>query len=467
MLASQIKTEILKLEGPIVVFGAGGFIGSNLFRQILEYRDDVFAVTSKEPFVPWRIDDLRVDRVIHADITEMNDVKKLFNQHSFKTIFHLAAYGAYSKQADVKLIYRTNIFGLLNLLQVCSNYNIRAFVHAGSSSEYGINSKEPLESAELHPNSHYAVTKASAAQMIKYYGTILQFPIVNLRYYSIYGQYEEPDRLIPQLLEKGMQQAYPPLVQPDISRDFALDGVITLVDAVNGLSTLDHHQEARRQVAMADRLVLTKKTLADPSTIPELEARLTSLNPIASVVDGDTPDAARFAMLACGLYDPTTKIADVSRWLHDEAYHHHDHDHHHDGHDHHHHHHHHHDDAIRSFSIIHDRPIDPAAIGMFVDLLRSAHAEKLLRMKAVVQLADDPDRPLVLHGVQAVFHQPELLPRWPDPSDRRTRMVLITRDLPADFVQSLFDAFTGTPRIDQADRQALEDNPLAIPGMRI
>ena len=256
--------------------------------------------------------------------------------------------------------------------------------------------------------------------------------------------------------------------EPDISRDFALDGVITLVDAVNGLSTLEHHQEARRQVAMADRLVLTKKTLAEPAAIAALEARLKLLNPIASVIDGDTPDAARFAMLACGLYDPATKIADVSRWLHDEAHHHHDHGdhdhHHHDGHDHHHHHH--HDDAIRSFSIIHDRPIDPGAIGMFVDLLRSAHAEKLLRMKAVVQLADDPDRPLVLHGVQAVFHQPERLPRWPDPSDRRTRMVLITRDLPAEFVQSLFDAFTGTPRVGQADRQALEDNPLAIPGMR-
>ncbi|MFN2440289.1 MAG: NAD-dependent epimerase/dehydratase family protein, partial [Chitinophagaceae bacterium] len=62
MLSEQIKAEILKLEGPIVVFGAGGFIGSNLFRYILQYRDDVYAVTSKEPFVPWRIDDLREDK---------------------------------------------------------------------------------------------------------------------------------------------------------------------------------------------------------------------------------------------------------------------------------------------------------------------------------------------------------------------------------------------------------------------
>lgn len=202
-----------------MIFGAGGFIGSNLFRTILQYRDDVYAITSKT-FITWRIDDLPEEKILYADITERSDLQKLFIQRSFRTIFHFAAYGAYSKQNDVKLIYQTNVMGLLNLLEVSAAYNIKAFVHAGSSSEYGLNCKEPLENAELQPNSHYAVTKASAANMIKYYGTILQFPIVNLRYYSIYGQYEEPDRLIPQVIEKGMKKEYPPLVQPDISRDF-------------------------------------------------------------------------------------------------------------------------------------------------------------------------------------------------------------------------------------------------------
>jgi nucleoside-diphosphate-sugar epimerase/glycosyltransferase involved in cell wall biosynthesis len=220
MLSDLIKKEIQKLEGPIVVFGAGGFIGSNLFRTILQYREDVYAVTSKEPFIPWRIDDLREDRIIHADITDQGGLRRLFERHRFKTIFDLAAYGAYAKQTDVKLIYQTNVIGLLNLLETSSAYSIRAFVHAGSSSEYGLNCAAPPENAELQPNSHYSVTKASAAQMIKYYGTILEFPIVNLRYYSIYGEYEEPDRLIPQVIEKGMQRQYPPLVQPDISRDF-------------------------------------------------------------------------------------------------------------------------------------------------------------------------------------------------------------------------------------------------------
>jgi dolichol-phosphate mannosyltransferase len=218
-LKDKIQQEVLKLQGPIVIFGAGGFIGANLFRQIAQYRDDVFAVTSK-PFIPWRLDDCNPKQILHCNITKKHELKALFAQHSFKTIFTLAAYGAYSKQSDVDLIHETNYIGLLNLLEIASVFNIRAFIHAGSSSEYGLNAAGPNEDAPLSPNSHYAVTKAAAAQMIKFYGTVKEMPVLNLRYYSIYGKYEEPDRLIPQLIENGMKGGYPPLVQPDISRDF-------------------------------------------------------------------------------------------------------------------------------------------------------------------------------------------------------------------------------------------------------
>ncbi|OBZ95434.1 ATP-binding protein [Pararhizobium polonicum] len=280
---------------------------------------------------------------------------------------------------------------------------------------------------------------------------------------------------------------------PVIAQSYRLDGVVTVVDAVNGLSTLDNHEEAVKQVAMADRLVISKISLATPDAVLSLKARLRDLNPRAAMIDGDLPEAGKAETFHCGLYDPATKIADVGRWLQDEAAadhdHHHDHDghdhdpdhhrdpdHHHDhghcGHDHHAHGHHHHDENrhgadIRSFSIVHDRPIDPMALEMFIDLLRSAHGEKLLRMKAIVSMSDKPDRPLILHGVQTVFHAPQRLAAWPDPSDRRTRMVLITKDLPEAFVRDLFDAFTGKPGIDRPDRQALEDNPLAVPGLRM
>ncbi|MGX5722773.1 CobW family GTP-binding protein [Shinella zoogloeoides] len=266
---------------------------------------------------------------------------------------------------------------------------------------------------------------------------------------------------------------------PILSQSFSLDGVITVVDAVNGLPTLANHPEAVKQVAVADRVLISKTSLADAETLAAVRREIAALNPRAAAADVDTPGLAGPDLLANGLYDPGSKIPDVRRWLHEEAHghhHHHDHDHHHHGHHHHghdhddHHQHAHdvtrHDATIRSFSIVHDRPIDPMALEMFIDLLRSAHGEKLLRMKGIVLMSNSPERPLVLQGVQSVFHPPERLAAWPDPHDRRTRLVLITRDLPEAFVRDLFDAFTGTPKIDRPDRAALADNPLAIPGLK-
>ncbi|MET0747770.1 MAG: GTP-binding protein [Rhizobium sp.] len=281
---------------------------------------------------------------------------------------------------------------------------------------------------------------------------------------------------------------------PVIAESFDLDGMVTVVDAVNGLQTLDNHEEARKQVAVADRLIISKAGMAGAASASALEARLRMLNPRAQIVDGDSAEAGRAAILVNGLYDPGSKIADVGRWLQDEltadA---HDHAHGH-GHDHDHGHHHHHDDghahdhgdhghadgrglqdahdvnrhdaSIRSFSIVESQPIDPMALDMFIDLLRSAHGERLLRMKAIVALSDRPERPVVLQGVENNFNAPVRLPAWPDPADRRTRMVLITKDLPESFVKDLFDAFLGKPRIDTPDRAALENNPLSVPGMR-
>lgn len=263
---------------------------------------------------------------------------------------------------------------------------------------------------------------------------------------------------------------------PSIAQHFDLDGVVTVVDAVNGLSTIDAFPEAYKQVAVADRLILTKKTLADEAAVSAITQRLRTLNPRAPITDGDADDAGSAAMLINGLYDASSKIADVDRWLKDEMaaagdHHHHDHDHDHHSHSHGHSHHHHHDvnrhgASIRSYSILHDEPIDPMAINMFVDLLRSTHGEKLLRMKAIVALTDRPDKPLVLHGVQSIFHPPVRLPAWPEGSDRKTRLVLITRDLSESYVRDLFGAFTGKVAIDRPDRAAMMDNPLSIPGLK-
>jgi G3E family GTPase len=250
---------------------------------------------------------------------------------------------------------------------------------------------------------------------------------------------------------------------PALLQAFRLDGVIAAVDAVNGWATLDAHPEAVKQVAVADRIVLTKSDLAESGEkLTALCDRLRDLNPGAPVVDASSSEAGYAALFVCGLYDPDTKTADVRRWLQDEALHQHTHgndDHHEHDHDHHHR----HDARIASFALTHGQPLPIATIETFVDLLRSAYGDRLLRLKGIVELAEDPERPLVVHGVQKIFHPPARLPSWPD-AGRGTRLVLITMDLPEDYVHRLWNALTGTPAVDTPDRVAVEQNPLAVPG---
>jgi G3E family GTPase len=249
---------------------------------------------------------------------------------------------------------------------------------------------------------------------------------------------------------------------PALVQAYRLDGVIALVDAVNGEATLDSHVEAVKQVAVADRIVLAKTDIvADSAALEALRARLRGINPSAPIIEAQAPEAGYASLFECGLYNPETKTADVRRWLGEEA----EHAHHHHDHDHADHDHHRHDERIKSFTLLHDRPVPFSTIEMFLDLLGSAHGDKLLRMKGIIELAEDPSRPLVVHGVQSLLHPPARLPSWPD-DVRGTRLVLITLDMPEDYVRRMFAAFTNTPAVDTPDRAAVERNPLAIAGMR-
>jgi len=247
------------------------------------------------------------------------------------------------------------------------------------------------------------------------------------------------------------------MLHPYLVMRYRVDGVVTLVDAVNGLSTLDRHPEAVKQAAVADRLVLTKTDLLDTperrGAVESLRARLAALNPAAPIIDVRGGDVSPGRLFDCGLYDADGKIPDVTRWLAEEAYaasrpgHHHHHDRNR------------HDDHIRAFSIVTETAVPSSTLDMFLDLLRSLHGPQLLRFKGVVKLAETPDRPLVLHGVQHVLHPPASLPAWPD-GDRRTRLVFITRDIEPDTIRGLFAAFVGAVAPDRPDAAAILDNPL-------
>ncbi len=247
------------------------------------------------------------------------------------------------------------------------------------------------------------------------------------------------------------------MVHPYLVLRFRLDGVVTVVDAVNGLRSLDAHAECVKQVAVADRIVLTKTDLLDSPArrvdAERLRARLRALNPAAPLLDAAAGEAAPARLLDCGLYDPQSKIPDVRRWLAEDAYaaRPHDHDHHDVNR---------HDERIRAFALAIDAAIPATAFDLFLELVRAMHGPNLLRFKGVVKLAEAPEEPLVVHGVQHILHPPTRLPRWPD-DDRRTRMVFITRDIEERTIRELFAAFLNQPAVDRPDRQALAENPLA------
>jgi G3E family GTPase len=250
---------------------------------------------------------------------------------------------------------------------------------------------------------------------------------------------------------------------PYLTMRYRIDGVVTLVDAVNGEATLAAHPEALKQVVVADRIMLTKTDLApDTRAVEHLRARLRKLNPGVILLDAAAPAAS---LIEAGYYSLDERPAAVRAWLaadegsdgshrHDHA---HDHAHgHHQDHGHAHGHggvhapasgHVHdinrHDETIRAFTLTAETPVPLATFELFWAMMRSAHGPKLLRLKGLVRIAEHPDQPLVLHAVQQVLHPPILLDAWPDAS-RASRLVLIVHDLEEDFVQRLWQAFLST-----------------------
>ncbi|MBU6376198.1 MAG: NAD-dependent epimerase/dehydratase family protein [Bdellovibrionales bacterium] len=210
------------LEGPILILGASGFVGSNLYHQLKQIRDDVHGA-SKDIHRSWRLigsSEKDFSQIHQFDITCPNQLRELFNQVQPKTVFNLTAYGGYSWQTDVQRIYSVNFTGVLHLVrELCERPGV-VLVHAGSSSEYGLNSDAPEESAPCHPNSDYGLSKLQASSLIELYARRGLITAVTLRLYSVYGPFEEQGRLIPALVQAGISKKFPRLSDKTLNRDF-------------------------------------------------------------------------------------------------------------------------------------------------------------------------------------------------------------------------------------------------------
>jgi len=207
---------------------------------------------------------------------------------------------------------------------------------------------------------------------------------------------------------------------------FRLDCVVTLVDAVNSGSQLETFPEAVKQVALADRLVVTKSDLAPAAQVEGLERRLHDINPRAPLRRALNGEVELAFLVDVGLSRTQSRLEDVERWLGaDDGHHHEEHAHR-------------HDEAITSFVLRFEQPLSWPAFTQCMEVLTALRGPDLLRVKGLVNV-EGKKGPMVVQGVQHLFHPPIELAAWPGP-DRGTRLVFITRGIPRQTVADLFAA---------------------------
>lgn len=208
-----------------LVTGAAGFIAANLSRRLVADGHLVVLVARPRSNL-WRLEGVPA-RIAEVDLTDTAQVSATMNEVRPQWVFHLAAHGAYSTQMDLSRIVATNLLGTMNVVNAAAAAGVEHVVCAGSSSEYGFKDHPPSEAELPEPNSDYAVTKTAATLFGSYAARRSDFHVTTLRLYSVYGPFEEPSRLIPQLLLHALKGELPPLVDPRTARDFTfVDDVV-------------------------------------------------------------------------------------------------------------------------------------------------------------------------------------------------------------------------------------------------
>lgn len=208
-----------------------------------------------------------------------------------------------------------------------------------------------------------------------------------------------------------------------LGEEFHLQSLVTVVDAVNGAANLDRMPEARHQAALADRIVLSKTDAADSDAIDRLKERLGEFS------------AAPVMAASHGAIDPGFLLDEAPDLAARVAAHHHDHAHA-------------HSDGIDSFALFFDAPLPWKVFEQVMAVLTALRGPDLLRVKGLVAVVGCRG-PVVVHAVQHVAHRPIELEDWPD-GDRRSRLVFITRNLPREAIEQLFQAVCAVASIGTA-----------------
>jgi G3E family GTPase len=221
----------------------------------------------------------------------------------------------------------------------------------------------------------------------------------------------------------------------DLQRIYSIDGVITVVDSINGESTYNVHEEAVKQTAFADRIVLSKTDIADEGRVNSLTKRIRTINPKATIIKSNMNSVPVAKLLGLNDYNPQNKDWNVREWLEIEKkessnhlHHHHDHHREHDVNR--------HGDDIETFAMVTSQPVSMTSVNFFLELLMSQMGENILRIKGILNIKGQ-ECPAVIHGVQHIFHPLEWLEKWPS-QNKQSRLVFITKNINKDTIDNLF-----------------------------
>lgn len=222
-----------------------------------------------------------------------------------------------------------------------------------------------------------------------------------------------------------------------IAERYRLDGVVTAAAVSHIDGQLSRHFEAVKQVAMADRLLLTKCDLSSPEDIERISRRLTRLNPAAPQIFVSHGESTVESVLGCGVYDAGTKTTDVRQWLAAEtsraA---------HASHDEHQHDPNRHDALVEAHILRIAEPLQWQQFTTALDVLLTTLGDRILRVKGLIQVAGE-DAPRVVQAVQHVRYPELRLAAWPD-NDHSSRLVFIVRQLPREYIDKAFAMFCQT-----------------------
>jgi G3E family GTPase len=241
--------------------------------------------------------------------------------------------------------------------------------------------------------------------------------------------------------------AYTLLSEAVLRHHFRLSGIVTTVDAVNGADQLDRFPESVKQVAMADRLVITKSDLADEEAMAALGQRLRRQNVSAQILDVREAGGDVSELLTDDIYDAAGKSRTARHWIAEEV-----------------------DERaihttdVQSFAVVFPDPLDWTAFGVWASMLLHRHGADILRLKGLLNVAGVPT-PVLINGVQHIVHPPSHLDEWPD-SDRRSRLVFIVRGLERARIERSLAVFNNLVNSPSTSRPREGGDPLGASSSR-